>query len=222
MAKPKLLQIGFDGMNLLLLRKYVAEGLLPNFSRLLESGSANRLLCAIPAWTPTNWATLVTGATAGTHGLGGWSVRDLTNPRDTADIRAEDSRSMGAETIWEVAERAGLKSMTTFYPASWPPRVANGYVVALGFRYPPFAVLPPEKYVIGLPGADRQAQISMETTRAGTDTAETGEEGEITHLVARHTAGGALEAEIGLGRESEEFLLVGKDVFHLPRLVNIR
>ncbi|MCY3800754.1 MAG: alkaline phosphatase family protein [Chloroflexi bacterium] len=209
MAKSKLLQVGFDGMNLLPLRKYEADGLLPNFSSLLERGSANRLLCAIPAWTPTNWATLVTGATAGTHGLGGWSVRDLTKPRDTADIRAEDSRSVGAETIWEVAERANLKSMITFYPASWPPPVADGYVVAPGFRYPPFAVLRPEKYVIGLLGADHQAQVSRETTRAGTDTAETGEEREVTHLVARPTAGGALEAEIRLGRESEVCLLIG-------------
>ena len=208
MARSKLLQIGFDGMNLLLLRKYEAEGLLPNFSRLLERGSANRLLCAIPAWTPTNWATLVTGATAGTHGLGGWSVRDLTKPRDTADIRAEDSRSVGAETIWEVAERANLKSMITFYPASWPPRVANGYVVAPGFRYPPFAVLPPEKYVIGLRGADRSTGISKGAVRTGTDTAETGEERDITYVAARPAAGGGLEAEIGLGRELEVSLLV--------------
>ena len=209
MAKSKLLQIGFDGMNLLLLRKYEAEGLLPNFSRLLKRGSANRLLCAIPAWTPTNWATLVTGATAGSHGLGGWSVRDLTRPRDTADIRAEDSRSVGAETIWEVAERANLKSMITFYPGSWPPRVADDYVVAPGFRYPPFAVLPPEKYVIGLRGDSSQTGISKVDLRVGTDTAETGEEREINHLVARHTAGGALQAEIGLGRESEVRLLIG-------------
>ncbi len=208
MARSKLLQIGFDGMNLLLLRKYEAEGILPNFSRLLEHGSANRLLCAIPAWTPTNWATLVTGATAGTHGLGGWSVRDLTRLRDTADIRAEDSRSIGAETIWEVAERAGLKSMITFYPGSWPPRVANGYVVAPGFRYPPFAVLPPEKYVIGLRSADRPTGISREALRAGTDTAESGEEREITRATARATAAGSLEAEIGLGRELESRLVV--------------
>ena len=81
MARPRpahprrLLQIGMDGMNLPLLRRFAGEGVLPTFSRLMARGSTNRLLPAIPAWTPTNWATMATGTTAGTHNLGGWSVR---------------------------------------------------------------------------------------------------------------------------------------------------
>jgi predicted AlkP superfamily pyrophosphatase or phosphodiesterase len=74
-SAKRVLHIGLDGMNLPLLRKFAAEGILPTFSALMARGSVNRVMPAIPAWTPTNWATMATGATAGTHGLGGWSVR---------------------------------------------------------------------------------------------------------------------------------------------------
>ena len=183
-------------MKLLLLRKFHAEGILPNFERLLKRGSANRLLCAIPAWTPTNWASVVTGTTAGTHGLGGWSVRKLSDPTTIPDIRAEDSRAMGAETIWEVAERAGLKTMITFYPASWPPRIRDGYVIAPGFRNPPFALMPPQTYRIEIGSGRLSNDSTLGAVRIGTDVAETGEERLTSSIVARQISDKRFEAAI--------------------------
>jgi predicted AlkP superfamily phosphohydrolase/phosphomutase len=57
--------IGMDGMNLPLLQRFAAEGSLPTFSKLMARGSTNRLLPALPAWTPNNWATIITGTTPG-------------------------------------------------------------------------------------------------------------------------------------------------------------
>lgn len=141
MSGKRLLQFGFDGMNLLLLRKFNAEGILPNFADLLERGSANRLLCTIPAWTPTNWASVLTGATTGTHGLGGWSVRVKTDPWDALRLRAEDSEAFGAETIWEVAGNTCHRCFARFFPSSRPSRIPGGYVVAPGFQSRPRAGL---------------------------------------------------------------------------------
>ena len=137
----RIIHIGMDGMNLPLLRRFAAEGVLPNFQRLMEQGTTNRLLPSIPAWTPTNWAAQVTGAEPGTHGLAGWERRLKTQPWDATRIQSWEFVDWRAETIWEVAEEAGLKSMITFFPvATWPSPVRDGYVVAPGFRDPPLVI----------------------------------------------------------------------------------
>ena len=114
----KILHIGLDGMNLPLLKKFIDEGHLPNFRRMIEEGTINRLLPSIPAWTPTNWAAQVTGAEPGTHGLTGWERRQKTQPWDASRILSWESTDWRAETIWEVAEEAGLKSMITLLSAA--------------------------------------------------------------------------------------------------------
>src|SRR5215212_6786361 len=117
----RLLQIGMDGMNLPLLKRFVAEGCLPTFAALMARGSTNRLLPAIPAWTPTNWATMATGAPAGTHNLGGWSVRHKTDPWAAHRTDAWSRDAMAAEAIWDVFDSLGRRSVISFYPSgSWP------------------------------------------------------------------------------------------------------
>ena len=83
----RLFMLGYDGMNYQLLRRFLNEGCLPTFQSLLSRGSLNRLLCAIPAWTPTNWSTLVTGASAGGHRTGSWSVRESNDPAVESTLR---------------------------------------------------------------------------------------------------------------------------------------
>lgn len=186
----RVLHIGMDGMNLPLLRKFAAEGVLPTFSKLMARGSVNRVLPAIPAWTPTNWATMVTGATAGTHSLGGWSVRQRSDPWSDNRLDSWQSDAMTAETIWEVADQAGLKTLVNFWPSgSWPSRLKHGYVVASGFHDSQFPMAPPVRFHFttraGVPeggsgGRGAGAVGSMESVRRGgrsgatIDTAETG------------------------------------------------
>jgi predicted AlkP superfamily phosphohydrolase/phosphomutase len=182
MATPRIkrvLQIGLDGLNLPLLRRFAAEGVLPTFSALMARGSTNRILPAIPAWTPTNWATMVTGAPAGTHGLGGWSVRHKTDPWTDHRLDSWHSDAMTAETIWEVADEAGLKTLVNFWPSgSWPSRLKHGYVVASGFHDSPFPMAAPVQFACttrddvaeGRHGDVRRGGRSGTTV----DTAETG------------------------------------------------
>jgi predicted AlkP superfamily phosphohydrolase/phosphomutase len=132
--------VGLDGMNLLLARHFAAEGHLPTYARLLQTGTSNRLLPTIPAWTPTNWASIVTGAPSGSHSLPGWSVRLKSDPIDAPSLACHDSRSMGAETIWEVGDQAGRRVLVQYYPASWPSRVPGGYVLTPAFRDTPFPI----------------------------------------------------------------------------------
>ena len=71
---PKIYAYGMDGFIVPMMKKFVAEGCLPNFERMLRQGTVNQTLPSFPVWTPTNWATLSTGAHTGTHGVSRWSV----------------------------------------------------------------------------------------------------------------------------------------------------
>jgi predicted AlkP superfamily phosphohydrolase/phosphomutase len=143
----RFLHIGMDGMNYPLLRRFLGEGCLPTFARLISQGTINRLMPSIPAWTPTNWAAQVTGAEPGTHGLGGWSKHHKADPMSVAPIESWESRAWRGETVWAVAEEAGLKSLITHYPVGvWPSPVEHGYVIAPGLRYPPYVIAAPGEY----------------------------------------------------------------------------
>ena len=198
----RILHIGMDGMNLPLLRKFAAEGILPTFSKLMARGSTNRVMPAIPAWTPTNWATMITGATAGTHGLGGWSVRRRSDPWSDHRLDSWQSDAMTAETIWEVADQAGLKTLVNFWPSgSWPSRLKHGYVVASGFHDSQFPMAAPVRFHCSI-RADvpegRSANV-RQGGRSGTtiDTAETGiAPGSIVSRLSPTKDDGALAARL--------------------------
>jgi predicted AlkP superfamily phosphohydrolase/phosphomutase len=176
--RPRFLLIGMDGMNLPLLQRFAAEGCLPNFSGLMARGSTNRLLPALPAWTPNNWATMVTGTTPGSHRLGGWTVRNKTDPWDAPRLHAWESRAIGdTETIWDVADEAGLRTLVQFFPSAvWPNRLKHGYIVIPGYHDAPFAVAKPMAYYLGT-RTDLKArvqQIGAVATQRTTDVAEQG------------------------------------------------
>jgi hypothetical protein len=52
--------LGFDGMDPHLTERWMQEGLLPNFSRLAESGSYRLLGTTIPAQSPVAWSSFAT------------------------------------------------------------------------------------------------------------------------------------------------------------------
>ncbi|HUX87263.1 MAG TPA: alkaline phosphatase family protein, partial [Chloroflexota bacterium] len=223
-SRPRFLLIGMDGMNLPLLRRFAAEGRLPNFSRLMGRGSTNRLLPSLPAWTPNNWATIVTGTTPGSHRLGGWTVRQKTDPWEAPRLESWDSRVIdGTETIWEVAEQAGLKTLIQFYPSAvWPSPIKNGYVVAPGFHDAPYAIAMPMSYFAST-GDVRTGveQIAAEARERTTDRAEEGAPpgSSVVHLSPatgwRNVPSNALSAELPVplknGERETLYLLVVPD-----------
>lgn len=118
--------IGIDGGTPNVIEHYAREGALPNIARLFSTGTfAEACLPAMPTITPTCWATIATGATPAVHGCTCASVHRPGRPLDES-VSAYWSKRVGAEFVWETAERAGLKALVVAYPTSWPPRLAHG------------------------------------------------------------------------------------------------
>lgn len=65
-AGPRVLILGFDGMDPALLRQYLDEGALPNFQRFLDAGAAvTPFGTAIPPQSPVAWSNFITGRDPG-------------------------------------------------------------------------------------------------------------------------------------------------------------
>ncbi|MFX1389619.1 MAG: alkaline phosphatase family protein [Promethearchaeota archaeon] len=128
-SRKRLLVIGIDQAIPCILNKFNKEGVLPNIRKLIESGVSCEALPCAPCDTPTNWATIATGATAAIHGatsfymhLTGDSLNNGLNYRS----RTQLTRYCKAEYIWDVADNAGYTPFVTNYPAGWPSNFKKG------------------------------------------------------------------------------------------------
>ncbi|MCU0304461.1 MAG: alkaline phosphatase family protein [Thermoanaerobaculales bacterium] len=68
--------IGFDGQDAAITERLMAEGKLPNLSRLAERGSYRRLRTTFPSITPVAWSSFSTGANPGRHNIFDFLDRD--------------------------------------------------------------------------------------------------------------------------------------------------
>jgi hypothetical protein len=75
----KLIILGFDGMDPHLLGKWMAEGKLPNISKLAKGGGMFPLQTTHSPESPTAWASFATGVNAGKHNIYDFLVRDTTS-----------------------------------------------------------------------------------------------------------------------------------------------
>ncbi|MCX7894877.1 MAG: alkaline phosphatase family protein [Thermoanaerobaculum sp.] len=57
--------LGFDGADAVLVEQYLAEGKLPHLAELARAGGYARLTPTVPAQTPVSWATFTTGRDPG-------------------------------------------------------------------------------------------------------------------------------------------------------------
>jgi len=123
--------IGIDGGIGGFINKYVKDGLLPNISQLIEDGSILRTIPSVPVDTPTNWATLMSGASSFNHGVVSFTTHlPGETPQEGQYIRRTQYSSFSkAEFLWKSMERAGLKPAVVNYPVGWPPQVSRGIVI---------------------------------------------------------------------------------------------
>jgi predicted AlkP superfamily phosphohydrolase/phosphomutase len=137
----KLIILGIDGMDPQLLKQYMQEGKMPNFSALAQKGSFRLLTTAIPPQSPVAWSNLITGMNAGGHGIFDFIHRDpatlqpylstsrVEPPKHNLRLgswvfplgsgRAEQLRQ--GKAFWEILEEHRVPSTVFRIPANFPP-----------------------------------------------------------------------------------------------------
>ncbi len=137
----KILILGFDGMDPVLLENYMEEGLMPNFKRLADEGDFKPLTTSMPPQSPVAWSNLITGMNPGGHGIFDFIARDPKNYlpylSTSKTIGGESTLKLGdwiipfskAETLllrkgkafWEVLDDNGIPATVVKIPANFPP-----------------------------------------------------------------------------------------------------
>jgi predicted AlkP superfamily phosphohydrolase/phosphomutase len=75
-AQPRVVVLGFDGVDSQVVEQMLAAGRLPNLSALKARGGYSPLLPTVPAQTPVSWATFSTGLDPGGHEIFDFLKRD--------------------------------------------------------------------------------------------------------------------------------------------------
>ena len=65
----RVIVIGFDGLDPLLCQRFMADGKLPNLTRLATSGTFKSLATTTPSISPVAWSTFATGVNPGKHNI---------------------------------------------------------------------------------------------------------------------------------------------------------
>lgn len=146
----KVIFLGLDGLDPELTEKWMAEGKLPNFSRLREQGSYHRLRTTFPALSPVAWSTFATGVNPGRHNIFDFLNRDLRTyapelssakvrpPARNLKIgkwtiplsRASAELRRKSEPFWKILGRNGVSSTILRVPITFPAEAFNGRLLS--------------------------------------------------------------------------------------------
>ncbi|NOR14690.1 MAG: nucleotide pyrophosphatase [Candidatus Aminicenantes bacterium] len=142
--------VGFDGMEPTLIEKFMAEGKLPNFSKLKEQGSYARLQTTTPAISPVAWSSFMTGSHPAKHNIFDFLSRnpktylpDLSSaqigkpkrflPLGKYRIPLSKPEIRGLRKsvpFWKILGDTGIFSTVLRIPLTFPPEKFYGHLVS--------------------------------------------------------------------------------------------
>ncbi|MCL2831989.1 MAG: alkaline phosphatase family protein [Treponema sp.] len=137
----KILFLGLDAAMPDLLKKFSAEGVMPNLKKLIDKGVFSRIQTVFPPLTAAGWSAIVTGAGCGTAGIPSLMVKLPGEELDHWHTSFDRSILM-AETFWEAGEKQGKKAALINWPVTFP----LGAVERSGSTQIAAALNPPFRY----------------------------------------------------------------------------
>ncbi len=107
---PKVVVLGFDGVDADMTRQWMDEGKLPNLARLRAQGSFAPLRSTIPSQTPVSWSTFSTGLNPGRHAIFDFLKRDPATYRPSFAMYDEGREPFlfGDKNPWVLGPGAAL------------------------------------------------------------------------------------------------------------------
>jgi predicted AlkP superfamily phosphohydrolase/phosphomutase len=148
--EPSVVVLGVDGMDPHLLESAMAKGRMPNFQRLMRTGSFSTLETSIPPQSPVAWSNFITGMDPGGHGIFDFIHQDRTNymPTFSTALVAGTERTfkLGRWVIplsrgkvdllrrgaafWQLLDTREVTYLVFQIPANFPPAESRGVSVS--------------------------------------------------------------------------------------------
>jgi len=133
--------IGLDGFDPVLVKKFIQNGSLPNFKKLSEQGTFRPLRTTFPSISPVAWSTFTTGVNPGKHRIFDFYTRDpntylpvLSSVRVTSNKKFKKIGPIKipfkktttellrkSTSFWKLLGKYGIFSSVIRVPISFPP-----------------------------------------------------------------------------------------------------
>lgn len=132
--EPKLYWFIPDGMradpDVFTIYQWAEEGKLPNIKKMMDNGAYGYSIPTFPSHTPTNFATLLTGAYPTRHGITDGPMHTEGNPLSKVSVGGFNSAAKKIDPIWVTLEQKYNKTIILLsIPGSTPPELEKGITI---------------------------------------------------------------------------------------------
>jgi predicted AlkP superfamily phosphohydrolase/phosphomutase len=146
----RLIILGLDGLEPMLVEKYMAEGKLPHLSSLKKQGTYRRLQTTTPAISPVAWSSFMTGSYPSKHNIFDFLTRDaksylpdlssakIGKPKRVLSLgkfniplsRPETRGLRRSIPFWKMLGENGILSTVLRVPITFPPEKFRGHLLS--------------------------------------------------------------------------------------------
>jgi predicted AlkP superfamily phosphohydrolase/phosphomutase len=119
-AKPKVVVIGVNGMELDVIRPLLLKGDMPNLAKVIKNGAYGKLRTVSAPNCPRVYSTIFTSTKPEEHGVTGFIVGGIT----------ANSNMLKEEPIWSMLSKNGVSIGMANVPATFPVMPVNGYMIS--------------------------------------------------------------------------------------------
>lgn len=148
-GRPRVVILGMDGMDPSLLKRFIDQGVMPNFKSFIAKGDFKPLATIDPPQSPVAWSTFITGMDPGGHGIYDFvhrnpatyqarsSMSGMSDPRYNVGfgsfkmplLPGKLSQLRKGRAFWEILEDEGYSTVIHQIPTNYP--VTESDTVAL-------------------------------------------------------------------------------------------
>ncbi|MSR44268.1 MAG: tetratricopeptide repeat protein [Phycisphaerales bacterium] len=123
-SAQRLLIIGWDAADWILIDRLFSAGKLPTLRRLVDAGARADLNTLEPKLSPLLWTSIATGKTADKHG-----ILNFVEPKpEGGGLRLSSSTSRKTKALWNILSQSGLATNVVGWYASHPAEPIRGSI----------------------------------------------------------------------------------------------
>jgi len=146
----RLIVLGLDGMDPVLIEKYMSQGKLPHLSNLAEKGSYHELETTNPPISPVAWSSFMTGCHPAKHNIFDFLSRDpktylpelssarIGSPKRVLPLgkyniplsKPEIKGMRKSVSFWKILGDSGIFSTILRIPVTFPPEKFRGHLLS--------------------------------------------------------------------------------------------